>query len=170
MKLPEGAPYELLNGKLKQMASPFTLHQRISILLSTYLFLFVRKNTLGEVLSAPMDVHFDKKNIVQPDVLFISNERKKIIDKWVMGAPDLIIEIHSKSTKTKDKKPKFKLYEKYAVKEYWMVDTDKRTVDVQILVDGKFHQKSEYKKGEILQSDILKGFEISIDEIFEKDN
>lgn len=169
LKLPEGAPYELLNGKLTHMASPFDYHQNISWNLSLLLGNFNKIHKLGILRAAPYDVHFDKKNVIQPDFIFISNERKHIIEKWAMGAPDLVIEIHSKSTKKKDIDSKFKLFEKHGVKEYWMVDTDKKTVNVQILKNKKFHQKAEYKIGEILKSEVLTGLEIPVDEIFEKD-
>ena len=166
MQLPEGAPYELLNGKLTHMPSPFDYHQNVSWNLSLELGIFNKKHKLGIFRAAPYDVHFDKENIAQPDILFISNERKSIIDKYAWAAPDLAVEIHSKSTKKRDKEVKFKLYEKHGVKEYWMVDTDAKTVEVYILKNKKFKLKATYKKGETLKSDILIGFEMKINDVF----
>lgn len=71
-KLPIGAPYQLINGKLKFMASPFALHQIVSANLSLELGAFIKKNKLGKLLNAPLDVHFDETNIYQTDLLFIS--------------------------------------------------------------------------------------------------
>ena len=99
MQLPEGAPFELLNGKLTYMPSPFDPHQNAAGNIYLALGLHVKQNKLGVVRFAPLDVHLDRKNIFQPDLLFVSKQRTNIIGKWVFGAPDLTIEIHSKSTK-----------------------------------------------------------------------
>jgi Uma2 family endonuclease len=170
LKLPEGAPFELLNGKLTYMASPKILHQLILGNILSFLFLFVKKNKIGQVISSPMDVHFDKNNIVQPDILFVSNENKKIIQEYVIGAPDVVIEIFSNSTKKKDKNAKFKLYQKHGVLEYWLVDPEIKSVEIYILKSKKFILKDKYSEGEKLKSDIIKGFEMATSEIFETEN
>jgi len=132
MKLPEGAPYELLNGKLTFTPSPKDPHlDAVGNLFAALLF-FVKTNKLGIVRVAPLDVHLDKGNIVQHDILFLSNERMDRRKDFIYGAPDLMVEILSKGTKKKDQKTKLALYEKHGVLEYWLVDTDKRTVEVQV--------------------------------------
>ena len=108
MKLPEGAPFELLNGKLTNMPPPKSPHQIASGNLFSALHLFVKRNKLGIVLSAPMDVHLDNKNIFQPDILFLSNDRKSLLKDWVYGVPDLTVEIISPGSKSDDLKTKFK--------------------------------------------------------------
>ncbi len=83
------------------------IHQKISIRLSTKLFMHVEDKDLGEVRYAPLDVHFDPANVFQPDLLFVAVGRKDIIQDFVQGAPDLVVEIISKGTKKVDEE-KFK--------------------------------------------------------------
>ncbi len=167
MQLPEGAPFELLNGKLNYMASPKTLHQLILGNIFNYLFFFVKQQKLGKVFSSPMDVHFDEENIVQPDILFVSKERNAIIQDWIFGAPDLAVEIFSPSTKRTDQKTKFNLYQKHGVLEYWLVDTKQESVEVHVLENKKYALKGNYKVGDSLKSNVVKGFEMAINDVFE---
>ncbi|MEM6298611.1 MAG: Uma2 family endonuclease, partial [Bacteroidota bacterium] len=81
--LPEGAPYELIDGKLIFMPSPTFQHQETQMYLSSLLDQYIRKNKLGKVVTAPMDVRLDERNVVQPDILFVSLKRKAIIGKFI---------------------------------------------------------------------------------------
>ena len=166
MKLPEGAPYELLNGKLTFMPSPKDPHQDASGNLFAALLYFVKKHKLGIVRHAPLDVHLDETNIVQPDILFLSNERMDRRKDWIYGAPDLMVEILSKGTKKKDQKTKLALYEKHGVLEYWLVDTDNRTVEVHVAKQGKFTKKALLQENELLIAEVVPGFQIPVSDIF----
>lgn len=168
MALPENAPYELLNGKLHYMPSPFRKHQIVSMNLSAALHFHVKKNKLGQVLAAPMDVHFGKKNIVQPDIIFVSNNRKSILKKFVEGAPDFLVEILSYGTKDKDFGEKKALYGKKGVLEYWVIDPDTETVEVfkknkSVLISDK-----KYQQKDTIKSIIIKGFQMEVSDIFEE--
>jgi|GEM_PF-369407 len=167
MKLPEGAPYELLNGKLTFMPSPKYPHQDASGNLFAILWFFVKTNKLGIVSHAPFDVHLDKENIVQPDILFLSNDRMDRRKDYIYGAPDLMVEILSKGTKNKDQKTKLALYEKHGVLEYWLVDTDKQTVEVYVLKQGKFIKKAMLQKQDTLVAEVIPGFETAVSNIFQ---
>jgi Uma2 family endonuclease len=103
LETPEDKRFELIEGELLMTPSPITKHQRISRELGFALHKFVTEHKIGEVLVAPLDVYFDDRNVVQPDILFISRERSSIIgDKNAQGAPDLAIEIISESTAYRD--------------------------------------------------------------------
>jgi len=128
--LPEKAPYQLIQGKLIYMPSPFDRHQKILGNLHFEFRLYLRENDLGEVRFAPLDVKFDKENIFQPDLLFISNERKDIIQNHIIGAPDLVVEIVSKSTKKVDEQQKKEIYGKYDVLEYWIINPAENYIQV----------------------------------------
>ncbi len=169
MQLPEGAPFELLNGKLTFMPSPFDPHQNASSNLHISLGAFIKQHKLGVIRAAPLDVHLDEENIFQPDLFFVAKERTSIIKKWVFGPPDLVVEIHSKSTKKSDLNTKYKQYEKHGVPEYWMVDTESKTVKIYVLKGKKYVLKGEYKEGSKLASNVVNGFEMAIDDIFEVD-
>ena len=167
MELPEGAPFELLNGKLTYMPSPKDFHQAVSLNLATALHVFVRKNKLGIIREAPFDVHLSKKNIFQPDILFLSNDRKERRKDWIYGAPDLVVEIISKGREKIDRKTKFKQYEKHGVLEYWLIDLAEKTVEVYEPETGKFVLREKLTTGGTLASSVVAGFEIPISEIFE---
>ncbi len=166
MKLPEGAPYQLINGKLIHMPSPFVIHQEISANLLFELMLFVRTNKLGKVYAAPLDVHFDEDNVFQPDLLFISNESSYLIDKWVNGAPDLVVEILSKGTASKDRAEKFTVYAKYGVKEYWIIDADLKTLELYVHEHEQLVLKHIFKHNETLNSYLLEGLKVELSNIF----
>lgn len=164
--LPEGAPFELINGKLTYMASPNSTHQDISMNLSALLHFHVKKNKLGKVFAAPMDVYFDKTNVYQPDVLFITEKRKDIIGQFIQGAPDLIVEIVSPSSQKKDELEKLAAYGQFGVQEYWLIHPEKQTVGVFLLEDGEMKRTEVFGKNDVLKSGVVEGFEVLLGEIF----
>src|SRR3989339_225359 len=96
LQLPEDKRYEIIDGELFMVPSPNEAHQRILLTLTTILLNYVKKNKLGYIYCAPFDVLFSEEDIVQPDIIFVSNENRKIITKDnIKGAPDLLIEILS---------------------------------------------------------------------------
>ena len=84
----------------------------------------------GRIYFAPCDVVLSEEDIVQPDIFFISKEREHIItERNIQGAPDLVIEIMSPFTAKLDKSLKLKLYERFEVKEYWLVNPDREEIE-----------------------------------------
>jgi Uma2 family endonuclease len=129
--LPEGSPYQLIEGELIMTPSPFTVHQAISRNMEMIIFEHVKQNKLGFVYYAPIDVYLDNDNAYQPDIIFISDKNKNIIKKsGIDGAPDLVIEILSQSNAYYDKKVKKYVYERNGVIEYITVDPKTKTIDV----------------------------------------
>lgn len=121
--LEEGDFCQLLNGELIMTPSPASQHQRILARIFVQLYSHVVKHHFGEAFVAPMDVFFDEENVFEPDILFVSGARSGIIrDDGIHGAPDLVIEILSVGSGYHDTKTKKRVYEKYGVKEYWIVD------------------------------------------------
>ncbi|MYA22060.1 MAG: Uma2 family endonuclease, partial [Gemmatimonadetes bacterium] len=123
---------------------------------------------LGEVFSAPCDVVLSNADVVQPDLLFVSNERAHLLlgGDNVLGAPDLVVEILSPSTAGRDRTLKRSLYAKHGVKEYWLVDPDARTVPVLRLEERAFAVESIYGEGQTMTSPSLVGFTADLNEIF----
>ncbi|HLC15383.1 MAG TPA: Uma2 family endonuclease [Thermodesulfovibrionia bacterium] len=128
-RLAEGAPYQLIDGELIMSPAPKPKHQRILMRIIEKLIPLSKGR--GDLFVAPVDVYFDDEDAFQPDIIFISNQKKHIIkDDGIYGAPDLVIEILSKSTAYYDLNKKFKVYEKYGVNEYWIIDPDAQTIEL----------------------------------------
>lgn len=107
----------------------------------------------GEVLFAPIDVFLDEI-VVQPDLLFISESNRQIIeDDGLHGPPDVIFEIISPSNAHHDLKVKFDIYEKHGVKEYFVVYPEDKTVVKYVLTDGEYHE--QYRKTAFVQSTLI---------------
>lgn len=167
LKLPEGAPYQLIGGELIMSPSPSLLHQMVLAELFNRLWNFVKAQNLGLVLCAPMDVYLSEAETYQPDIFFISAARNRIIsDKKIEGAPDLIIEILSPSTAYYDLKHKMKQYEVAGVQEYWIVDPEEKNIEVYRPVANRFQIFSEAQKSGTAASGLLIGFEVSLADLF----
>lgn len=167
LKTPDDERYELIGGELLMTPSPVPKHQRISRKIEFMLEKFVTENDLGEVFYAPCDVHLDDENVIQPDILFISKDRSNIVgEKNIQAAPDLAIEILSKSTAYRDLVQKKRLYSRFGVKEFWVVIPDEEAIEVYILKDNTYLLHSTYSKTEILESPYLTGFKIELKGIF----
>ena len=165
--LPEQDNRELIEGDFHMVPSPSFRHQNILANLGTILRDFVIKNRLGVVVWAPMDVVLSDLNVVQPDILYISNERREIItENNISGAPDLVVEILSPSTASRDRELKLGLYARFGVREYWIVDPDENSVQVMELGSEGYTTIKTYDSGEV-ESSALPGFRIAIEEIFE---
>jgi Uma2 family endonuclease len=122
--LPEGTLAEVINQKLSMSPAPKTTHQWTIGNLYLALANHVNSKGLGKVFLAPCDVYLDETaNVVQPDIFFISSRKKKIImEDGIHGIPDFIIKVLSPGNSLNDKKTKKGLYEKFGVKEYWIVN------------------------------------------------
>lgn len=129
--LPEGSPYQLIEGELVMSPSPSSYHQIILWNLGFMISDYIRKQKLGIVLYSPIDVYLDYKNAYQPDIIFISNDNRGIIKKHgIDGSPDLAIEILSPSNSYHNVKVKKEIYERSGVKEYLIVDPETKSIEV----------------------------------------
>ena len=99
--------------------------------------------------------------VVQPDLSVICDP-SKLDDDGCNGAPDLVVEILSKSTLKKDVNDKFQLYEESGVKEYWIVSPNDQLVDVFILYNGKYILSNKYPNDAIISSPTIKGLEVDL--------
>lgn len=168
LALPEGAPFELINGKLTHMPSPKDPHQQVSINLSTFLNFHVRKHKLGLVRTAPMDVHLAKNNILQPDILFIASENKHILKDYVYGAPDFIVEILSPGTQDKDRGEKMEAYGSFGVKEYWLIDAYEKRLEIFQNKNAKLIKQREIQNSGTIESFVIKDFTFELSDLFDE--
>ncbi len=150
-RLPAGAGYQLIGGALIVTPAPGKRHQYIAMKIVKLFDDYVESNQLGEVSMAPRDVCFGPHDIYQPDILFIAKERLAIsAEDKVNGPPDLVVEILSPSTAYYDLRKKYRIYEKYGVKEYWIVDPEEQSVEIYQLTDGMFRlAERQVNDGEI---------------------
>lgn len=121
------------------------------------------KHRLGEVLFAPADIVLDNENVLQPEVFFIAADRRSVAeDDYVQGAPDLVVEVVSAGTVKCDRGDKLKLYERYGVGEYWLVDTRTRSVEVYTNADRDFTLQEVYAEDHdmVRSAMVLSGFEV----------
>lgn len=167
LQLPEDKRYEIIDGDLFMVPSPNESHQRILANIFHLLSHYVRQNKLGSVYFAPFDVLFSEEDIVQPDLIFVSHENKRIITRDnIKGAPDLIIEVFSPSTFKRDIGIKKKLYARHGVREYWIVDPEQETVDV-FLLKGKEFDGRQYRLPDSISSSVIHDLRIGAKEIFQ---
>lgn len=165
-RLPESNKIiELSEGRLIISPSPTTQHQMILGSLFSTLRIHVTSNKLGMIVISPMDVRLKKGIIRQPDIIFMSNEHLDRITNKRWGIPDLAIEVTSPGTKKEDRKDKYAEYEKAGIKEYWIVDPFKQSVEIYTLEHGNYSLFGKWGTGEIVKSKLLDGFEVSIAEI-----
>ena len=159
--------YELLDGELIMVPAPNMDHQDIVTNLGTALSVFVKEQKLGRLYFAPTDVLLSDTDVVQPDLIFVSKEREHVrTPANIQGAPDLVVEILSPSSATRDWRDKRELYARHGVKEYWVVDPSNKIVSIMLLQDGVLEIKGAYVAGDRVASSTLEGFSVALDDIF----
>ena len=164
----DGKRYEILDGDLYMSPSPETPHQRILGNLLAILHDHVRLLKLGEVFVAPLDVLLGKHDIVEPDLIFVSNERRAIITrKNIRGAPDLLVEVLSPSTSKRDLRDKRNIYARSGVRFYWIIDPEARTL-LELKASGRAYGKVRmHKQGAAIRPVLFPDLSIELDTLWE---
>jgi Uma2 family endonuclease len=165
-----GKRHEIIDGDHFITPSPNTKHQRIAVKLTAVLETFLRLSRAGTVFAAPFDVILSDEDIVEPDLLFVSAARAAIItEKNIQGPPDLVVEILSAGTRKTDEVVKRKVYERYGVREYWIVDPELEAVKIYRLTDQGYVRAAELAReaNETLSTPLLPGFQTPLADIFE---
>lgn len=178
MNWPDNERWELIDGVPYDMSpAPNTKHQEVLGVLHLLIGAFLAGKSC-KVFLAPLDVRFKNEihavdnetyTVVQPDILVVC-DKSKIDEKGIVGPPDICIEILSESTSYKDEGEKYKLYEKHAVKEYWVVNPVVESIAVFKHNGGSFEKPEYYKKEDVLSSSVLPGLKIKLAEVFYTEN
>ena len=164
----DGKRYEIIDGELFVTPSPLRRHQLVLANLLYYLTDFVKKHNLGTVYPAPFDVVFSQYDVVEPDILYISKARASVVtEKNVQGAPDLVVEVLSESTAKIDRTAKLKLYARYGVAEYWVIDPEVCSAEIYRLVPGGYELASQLDSSQALTSPLFPGFALSLAKVGE---
>ena len=158
----EGIKVELMDGVMIVHSPEKTRHERIFMFLATLVNVYVRARGLGEVLGSMETVHLSECRRVKPDLLFVSKERISIVtEDHVRGAPDLVVEIPSESTRHEDLGMKRPIYREAGVREVWLVDYVERRVIVDRRRDGEYEEEV-LTSGE-LRSEAVEGLRLKVD-------
>lgn len=165
---------ELIKGKIfkKAAAAPKRIHQRVSVKLVSRLYHFLEGQKC-QVYDAPFDVRFPKGSkedhkildVVQPDICVICDP-EKLDDRGCIGAPDLIVEILSPGNSKIELKHKFNLYESYGVREYWIIHPENQDLLIYRLVEGKYVTTGLLTSGDVVESTVIEGFKLDLEEFF----
>ena len=162
-----GPRYQLINGELIEMSGATYAHQAFLLQLIMQLAMQVESLGIGEILPAPYDVHMNEFNTYQPDLLFVSNDRRGILGQSAAsGAPDVVVEILSDSTRRRDLNEKLPIYAANGVREVWIVDLDAATVTVHSGDGDTFAPIRTFAASDTLTSDAMPGVAIDLSPIF----
>ena len=163
----DGKRYEIIEGDRFVTPAPVPAHQRVSRNLEFILESFTRKTGAGEVFHAPVDVVLSDTDVVQPDLLIVGKDQADIVgEKNISGAPYLVAEILSEGTRKMDFLIKRKLYERFGVREYWIVDPEIKRIEVFVNRKGRLEKTGEYSPGETFESAAFPGLSVPVDEVF----
>jgi Uma2 family endonuclease len=165
---------ELIKGKIfkKAAAAPKRIHQRVALKLASKLYQFLEGKKCQAYI-APFDVRFPKgskedhniHDVVQPDICVICDP-EKLDDRGCIGAPDLIVEILSQGNSKTELQHKFKLYESHGVGEYWIIHPEHQDLMIYTLVDDKYVPSRLLTSGDVVESTVLEGFRLDLEEFF----
>ncbi|MBO0992575.1 Uma2 family endonuclease [Bacillus sp. SD088] len=170
MGLEDDIQYEVIDGQIYNMSpSPNVKHQAIAMELATE-FRNQKCMVLGEMdvcLCGKRDVT-QENEWVKPDIMIVC-DKTKIQENYISGAPDLIVEILSKSTAKIDKMIKFNRYQRAGVKEYWIVDPAHEIIDIYKLENNLYKHGGTYANNEVINVGIVDDLSINLKDVF-RDN
>ena len=168
----DGKRHELIDGEHFVTPSPNTKHQSIVMNLAGMIWSHLQHQPIGRVFAAPLDVVFSDFDVVEPDLLFVSTERGSSVltPKHVRGAPDLVVEIGSESTRRRDETIKHQLYERFGVSEYWVIDPELDVIKVYRRIGERYERTAELslENGDVLTTPLLPGCDLPLAKIFEE--
>lgn len=165
----DGRRHEIIDGEHFVNPSPNTRHQQVARAIFRALDGFVHPRRLGEVFFAPYDTVLSDIDVVQPDVLYISNARMRLMTKAnLRGAPDLAVEVLSEWNRRNDEILKKKRYELFGVDEYWIADPELESVKI-YRRSGDVFAPAEIistETGGTITTALLPSFEFPIADVF----
>lgn len=165
----DGKRYELIEGELFVSCAPGLPHQLVLTNLAGEFVIYLKQNPIGIVVTGPGAL-FSNYDAVIPDLAFVRHDRRDSIvaNKRFIAAPDLVVEIVSPGSenRNRDLKAKRRLYGKYGVQEYWVIDSEDRSVLVFRLHDSDLEEVSILRNDDHITSGLLPGLTIRLSDIF----
>lgn len=163
----EDVRVELIDGQLFYMASPSRTHQRLSGFLYVQIYNYIRSHGGScEVYAAPLDLYFpgDSRTLLQPDIMVVC-DTQKLDERGCHGAPDLVIEIVSPSTQSRDYLLKLNKYQRLGVREYWIINAERDTVHI---YDFAADKMEIYSLKDTVRVGIFEDLKIDFSECFDE--
>jgi Uma2 family endonuclease len=162
----DGKRHELIDGEHYVTPSPNIRHQQVSGDLFALIWTYLEAHPIGRVFHAPLDVVFSNFDIVEPDLLYVSNERAGdvITSLHVRGVPDMVVEIGSPGTRKRDETTKRRLYERMGVREYWIVDPETDVIRIYRRTTESFDRAIELSReaNDVLTTPLLPGLSLPL--------
>jgi Uma2 family endonuclease len=168
LNTPETAnPQELIYGVLRAADAPAPSHQAAVGDLFLALAIHVREQQLGDVWLSPIDVILDEARalVVQPDLLFISNERGEIVGDRIRGAPDLVVEVLSPNPRIGSLDERIAWFARYGVRECWLLHQFARRLEVLVFASERVVERRLFDEGDPIRSTVLPGFQRTLGSI-----
>ena len=158
---------QLINGEEYMVPSPNTYHQKIIMNLIRLFDEYLQNNPTGEIFVSPLDVILKEGvNRLQPDLIFIKNENLDIVQDWIQGVPDLVVEVVSQGTVTMDTITKKDIYEKYRVPEFWLVYPAYALIEVLVMEGSGYRLHASSENQNPVSSRLLTGLSMETARIF----
>ncbi len=149
------------------MLPPDTSHQEVLGEIFYYLRTHIKLSGYGRIYVAPFDVELAIDMVVQPDILVVLNENlDRVLDSCIVGAPDLVVEVASPGTATRDRREKYDTYASAGVPKYWIADPIAHTVEVFILEADTYYPQGVFRGKAILPSKVLPEFDVQVEVFF----
>lgn len=163
----DGVRREIVQGEVLVTPTPSVRHQEIVFRLSYALEKYVRADGGGRVFISPLDVRLSDHDVVEPDAIFVADDRLSIVkEKHMLGSPSLLIEVVSDSRT--DRVRKRALYARAGVPEYWIVDPDADRIEVHRLARGRYGKPEILEPGDVLATPLLPGLQLDVAELLRR--
>jgi len=166
----DGKRHEIIDGEHYVTPSPNTKHQQVFMNLAVAIGGWLEEHPIGRLFGAPYDVVLSLFDVVEPDLLYLSNERAADVmtSQHLKGAPELVVEIGSPGTRARDETIKRRLYERAGVSEYWCVDPELDVVRVYRRDGDRFARPVELSReaGDVLSTPLLPGLSLPLERVF----
>jgi Uma2 family endonuclease len=164
----DGQRYEIVQGVLMMSPAPEPSHQGIAGEIYRYLCLQILDKGRGLVFTSPIDVVLSASTTTQPDVVALLKEHlDRLQKKYIMGAPDLVVEVISPGSKTYDRLVKYGVYEKAGVPEYWLVNASEQTIEIFLLESGAYRSAGLFRGEQLPVSRMVPDITITVGQIFD---
>lgn len=163
----DGKRYEIANGVLLSVPLPTGPYQAIMGEIFFFLRSHIKLPGIGLVLQAPYLVELTYKDVFQSDICVVMNQHlDRVQDKRIIGAPDLVVEVSSAGTLAFDRLTKYDVYEYAGVQEYWIVNIDRRTVEVFVLEDDAYYSLGVFREEQKVKSCLISWLAVRAEQFF----